>query len=380
MEQHLNRGILRYFDFLPCEKQDEFFYIPPGNFDKYSGKELLEHALGALLYYPAIKPGVVKFIQTNEHLKSIVFCLEDAIGDNQVAMAQKTLLAQLKELRQLYSSAEIANLPLMFIRVRTPEHLHEIMHEFSDVLDLLTGFVFPKFDTKVAESYFRIFNSLKHNCISPLYVCPILEGPEIIERERRLDALIRLKEVLDENRESVLNVRLGVTDILGLYRMRRDVNYTIYDMSIIKDCIGEIVNFFCRCKSPYVVSGGVWEFFPDKETRAAYSAKELLQYPVFSKLIEEVRLDVINGLWGKTAIHPSQLFPIQSNYIVSYENYQDALDIISDQGSMHGASSSKFGNKMNEYKPHQYWAEKILTRARVFGVLKKDVSYEALFV
>lgn len=371
---------MRYFDFLDREKQDELFYIPPGDFDKFSKKELLEHALGALLYFPANKEGLVKFIQSNVNLKSIVFCLEDSIGDNQVAQAQKTLLVQLKELKKMHSAAEIAFLPLLFIRVRSPEHLREVIQEFAEIHDLLTGFIFPKFDSKVAESYFNSFNRLKNECVSPLYVCPTLEGSEIIGRESRLSSLKYLKGVLDENRQSILNIRLGATDFLGLFRMRRDVNYTIYDISIMKDCIGDIVNFFCRRETPYVVSGGVWEFFPDKNTREQSSGLELLKHPAQSKLIEEVRLDMINGLWGKTAIHPSQLFPIQVNYIVSYEDYQDAIDVVCEQGSLHGASSSKFANKMNEYKPHKYWADKVLTRARIFGVLKKDKTYESLFI
>jgi len=369
---------LRYFDFLNKEKQDEIFYIPPGDFDKYSEKDLLEHALGALLYFPAIKEGLVEFIRTNINLKSIVFCLEDAIGDNQVAQAQKTLLNQLKHLRELYTTAKLKFLPLMFIRVRSPQHLNEIIHEFHDVHDMLTGFVFPKFDTKVADSYFKIFNRFKEQSKNSIYACPTLEGPEIIEREKRLVSLSYLKDVLDDNYESILNIRLGATDFLGLYRLRRDVNFTIYDISIMKDCIGDIVNFFCRRDAPYVVSGGVWEFFPDRQLREKVSASELLEHPAQKKLVEEVQLDLINGLWGKTAIHPSQLLPIQANQIVTFESYMDALDVISEQGSLNGVMGSKFSNKMNEYKPHQYWADKVMKRARVFGVLNKNVGYESI--
>ena len=370
---------MRYFDFLDRDKINRSFFISPGDFDKYTEKDLLEHALGALLYFPATRTDLVKFIQTNSDLKSIVFCLEDAIGDNVVSQAQKNLLLQLKELNELYSTSNITFLPLMFIRVRSPEHLHEVINEFGEVIELLTGFVFPKFDTKVAESYFQIFNRLKDNISTPIYACPILEGAEIIEREKRLASLKYLREVLDNNQDSVLNIRIGATDLLGLYRLRREVNFTIYEISIMKDCIGDIVNFFCRKESPYVVSGGVWEFFPEAKLRNNLTPEELLNHPTQKKMVEEVQLDMINGLWGKTAIHPSQLFPIQANYIISYENYQDALDIVSDQCSLHGATNSKFSNKMNEYKPHRYWANKILTRARIYGVFNQDINYESLF-
>ncbi|TKG92290.1 citrate lyase subunit beta [Puteibacter caeruleilacunae] len=370
---------MRYFDYLSREETKEVFYIPPGDFDKYSEKGLLEHALGALLYYPATRGGLIKFIQSNVNIKAIVFCLEDAIGDNQVAMAQKKLLSQLKELRQLCDSEVITNLPLLFIRVRSPEHLQEIGCEFAEILDLITGFIFPKFDTKVADLYFSNFKNIRQGCSTPLYACPILEGSEIIEREQRIVSLQKLKKVFDNNREDILNIRIGLTDLLGLYRMRRNVNHTIYDVLIMKDFIGDIVNFFCRNEASYVVSGGVWEFFPEKEFRKSNNALELLKHPSQKKLLEEVRLDMVNGLWGKTAIHPSQLVPIQSNHVISYEDYQDALAIISDQGFLHGVLSSQFANKMNEYKPHQYWAEKVLKRARLFGVFNEDQSYESLF-
>lgn len=371
---------MRYFNFISSQHQEEIFHIPPGNFDKYTPKDLLQHALGALLYFPAIKPGIANFIQSNISITSIVFCLEDAIGDNQVAQAQKQLLAQLKELKILNLSGELPYLPLLFIRVRTPEHLKEIGIEYQEVLSMITGFVFPKFGIDTAESYFSQFNKIKKQVKSPLYALPTLEGLDVIEREKRVETLTFLKEVLDQNYDSVLNLRIGATDFLGLYRLRRNVNFTIYDISIIKDCIGDIVNFFSRLESPYVISGGVWEFFPDRETRERKSTKALLSHPAQSKLIEEVQLDLVNGLWGKTAIHPSQLFPIQSNYAIIYEDYLDAMDIIADQGSIHGASGSKLNNKMNEYKPHQHWANKILTRARIFGVLKKHKNYESLFV
>ncbi len=370
---------MRYFDFLNKEKTERIFYIPPGNFDKFTEKELLEHTLGALLYFPATKDGLVKFVQTNTDLKSIVFCLEDAIGDNEVSSAQKKLLLQLLELKELYSSSNSTSLPLMFIRVRSPEHLREVGQEFEDIMEMLTGFVFPKFDTKVADSYFQIFNRIKENYSTPLYVCPILEGPEIMEREKRLTTLQHIYSVLNQNKDSVLNIRMGSTDFLGLYQLRRDLDFTIYEISLMKDCIGDIVNFFCRREAPYVVSGGVWEFFPDTEVRKKLAPLELLEHPTQKKLLEEVKLDMINGLWGKTAIHPSQLLPIQSNYIIGYEDYHDALDIVSDQCSVHGAKNSKFSNKMNEYKPHRYWANKILTRARIYGVFNQGINYESLF-
>ena len=36
-------------------------------------------------------------------------------------------------------------------------------------------------------------------------------------------------------------------------------------------------------------------------------------------------------------------------------------------------------NKMNEIGPHRRWAERLVMRARAYGVIEKESSYLALF-
>ncbi len=40
--------------------------------------------------------------------------------------------------------------------------------------------------------------------------------------------------------------------------------------------------------------------------------------------------------------------------------------------------ASAYRNKMNEAGPHRAWAERVLLRARAFGVAREDVSYAHL--
>ncbi|MFB8733061.1 HpcH/HpaI aldolase/citrate lyase family protein [Bacillus sp. SL00103] len=66
-----------------------------------------------------------------------------------------------------------------------------------------------------------------------------------------------------------------------------------------------------------------------------------------------------NGIHGKTVIHPTHLKPVQSMYVVTKEEYMDALNILEHADGTVGVMKSTFSNKMNETKPHYRWAEHI---------------------
>lgn len=97
-------------------------------------------------------------------------------------------------------------------------------------------------------------------------------------------------------------------------------------------------------------------------------------------LIREVLLDQENGLFGKTIIHPTHLKVVQSLYVVSYEEYTDALTIISNANGDLGVVKSDYENKMNEIKPHLSWARKILIRAQIYGVYHAQNSYRNILI
>jgi hypothetical protein len=44
-----------------------------------------------------------------------------------------------------------------------------------------------------------------------------------------------------------------------------------------------------------------------------------------------------------------------------------------------GVIKSASGNKMNEIGPHRRWAEKIVMRARAYGVIRNEGCYTELF-
>ena len=205
-------------------------------------KNILQYMVGGLLYMPAFQKNIVDKI-TNcsiDCLTSIAFCLEDSIRDEALPEAEDTLIDILQELNFLYKNSPFRrnllngkNLPLIFIRVRSPKHLQSVHNKLSDLTNIVTGYIFPKFDLNNAENYAAIIYDINRNREQPLYIMPILETEMIADITTRNDSLIRIKRVLDIIKDYVLNVRVGVNDLSNLYGLRRDINHTVYDIGVV---------------------------------------------------------------------------------------------------------------------------------------------------
>lgn len=392
---------MRYFNYLTKEDKDAIFFKAPEPFDKETPRAILAYALGATLYMPGTRESIAEDIisQKNTGLTSTVFCLEDSIGDSEVPFAEENLTTQVKRIYKASNNQEIesVDLPLIFIRVRTPEQILRLMERMGDSAKIITGFIFPKF-TSASYKYFEVIKSLNDQSTGPFYGMPIIESPEVIYRESRMHELMETKRLLDSYQDLVLNVRIGATDFSGLYGIRRGPDVTIYDITVIRDCIADIINIFGRVESDYVISGPVWEYFsnggrvlkpqlrksPFEEfhgTNGSNGTKirsQLLNKYV-DGLIREVIVDRENGIVGKTIIHPSHIIPVQSLYIVGHEEYLDALSILENSNGQKGVLKSHYTNKMNEIKPHHNWAHKIILRAKNYGVFHEQHNFISLF-
>jgi len=211
-------------------------------------------------------------------------------------------------------------------------------------------------------------------------------------RESRDSALRTLRQILAADRDLVLCLRLGATDLCGLYGIRRDRDLTIYHVQIVADLIGDVVNHLGRLDGTgFPISGPVWEYFeghgrilrprlrssPFEQLRADKVRDRLLQADL-DGLISEIVLDRSNGLTGKTVIHPSHVPVVHAMSAVPHEEFVDATDVLASgdlpSGSAGGVRASEYRNKMNEFRPHRLWAEQIMVRAGVFGVLAGGVS------
>ena len=165
---------------------------------------------------------------------------------------------------------------------------------------------------------------------------------------------------------------------------------TIYDIITVADCLLDVLNTFTR-HNDYVVSGPVWEYFSSNWSNRYQKKFEPLEHkhksvktiihnesiidPSIDGLIRETLLDIANGFTGKTSIHPSHIRYINALQAVTREEYEDACQILDTSG---GVIKSKKSNKMNEIKPHTNWANRILMRARAYGVLENESDFFAL--
>jgi citrate lyase beta subunit len=379
---------MKHYYYLGKEKRKEIFYKAPQRVNVLE-KETLSLALGALLYMPANKKNWADDVINGKHegLTSMVLDLEDALKDSDIEEGVQVIIEGFKDMEKNRSE-----IPFIFIRVRYYEQMELIVKELGKKVNYLTGFILPKFDTRVALIALSELRRINSEYNLHLYGMPILESSHIMYKEMRIPELLKLKEIVDVYKDIVLNIRVGATDFTSLFGIRRTVDNTVYDMSVIRDCLVDIVNIFGRAEDGYVISGPVWEFFEGKnrilkpqlrehlfEARDKSDGRDLefrkyLINEYVDGLIKEILMDKINGFNGKTIIHPSHIKPVNSLLAVSYEEYVDAKAVVEGEDSS-GVLKSEFSNKMNEVKPHLNWANKIMNRSKIYGVLNKDRSF-----
>ncbi|UUV23802.1 MULTISPECIES: HpcH/HpaI aldolase/citrate lyase family protein [Lysinibacillus] len=375
---------------------ETIFYKKPQPFTKWETSEILSYALGATLYMPASMPTIVSLIRSQKYkeLTSLVIDLEDAVGDAELVDCEAKLIEDISELYALYQQKQLLlqELPLLFIRVRHVEQFQKLTTVLGKKQEILTGYVFPKFTAEEGARYFELLEQtiLENDLI--LYGMPILESREVLYKESRMEALLDIKAVLHQYKARVLNVRIGATDFCGIYGIRRRMDSTIYDISVIRDCVADIVNILGREEDGFIISGPVWEYFNNQRVlkpalrvtpfseKGALDTRKALLDDCLDGLMKEVLMDKQNGIVGKTIIHPSHIRVVHALYAISYEEYLDALSIIENNDGQKGVMKSHYANKMNEIKPHMRWAQRILKQAHVYGVYHESVDFASLLL
>ncbi len=376
---------MRHFRHLSASDTTTLFERPPERLHRDSGPELLSVALGATLYMPADRPSLAADIakQAAAGVTSVVACLEDAIADEQVSYAEDNLVDALRILHD-----EQAGMPLMFVRVRSPEQIPALVRRFGRSVAVLDGFVLPKFTAGTATDYLRALDEADRVAGTSLLAMPVIESGAVLYAETRVHELTRLRAVLHRDRHRILAVRIGATDLCALYGLRRSPDLSIYDIKVVADLIADVVNVLGRADGTgFTVSGPVWEYYSGHERifkpqlrRSPFdehNEPELrgrLVSRAIDGLIREVQLDQANGLTGKTTIHPTHVAVVNALSVVSSEEHRDATDVLT-AGSRSGVMASGRRNKMNEIRPHTAWAHRTVQRGRVFGVAADDVSF-----
>ncbi|MFE2973793.1 HpcH/HpaI aldolase/citrate lyase family protein [Streptomyces sp. NPDC059258] len=398
---------MRHFGHISPTAREGLFFREPRAFTAESPARMLSVALGATLYSPATRPSLADDVlkQAARGVVSMVLCLEDSIDDAEVTDAEANLIRQFAALtaRDAASGpagrstgdatgtadAAGADIPLLFIRVREPAQITDLVRRLGDSVRMLSGFVLPKFTEERGRHFLEALAEAETACGRRLFAMPVLESPELLHLETRGDILQGIARSVDKYRDRVLALRLGVTDFCSAYGLRRAPDMTAYDVHIVASVIADVVNVLGRADGTgFTITGPVWEYFRRQERmfkpqlrRSPFlegSAEELRTALIehdLDGLLREIELDRANGLLGKTCIHPSHVAPVHALSVVSHEEFTDAQDILSPERGGGGVLRSAYTNKMNEVKPHRAWAERTLQRAEVFGVAREDVGF-----
>ncbi|MET9961613.1 HpcH/HpaI aldolase/citrate lyase family protein [Streptomyces sp. NPDC006326] len=381
---------MRHFGHISPAVRKDLFHQEPAEFTAASPARILAAALGATLYSPATRPHLAADVhkQAGRGVVSMVLCLEDSISDAEVAGAEQNLVRQFAALDA--DAGEGRELPLLFVRVRTPEQIPDLVDRLGASARRLAGFVFPKFTEHGGTAFLdALAQAEQHSGQHRLYAMPVLETPDLLHLETRVEALAGISRTVNRHRDRVLALRLGVTDFCSVYGLRRTPDMTAYDVQIVAGVIADVVNVLSRADGTgFTVTGPVWEYFrhqqrlfkpqlrrsPFLEEGAEELRTALIEHDL-DGLLREVELDRANGLLGKTCIHPAHVTPVHALSVVSHEEFSDAQDILRPERGGGGVMRSAYTNKMNEVKPHRAWAERTMLRAEVFGVAKEEVGF-----
>ncbi|MFG2875880.1 HpcH/HpaI aldolase/citrate lyase family protein [Streptomyces sp. NPDC048337] len=381
---------MRHFGHISPTVRKDLFHQEPAEFTGSSPSRTLAAALGATLYSPATRPHLAADVrkQAGRGVVSMVLCLEDSISDADVVGAEENLVRQFAELDA--EGPDASELPLLFIRVRTPEQIPDLVRRLGGSVRRLAGFVLPKFNEGSGSGFLEAVAGAEAAAgLARLYAMPVLETPDLLHLETRATALAGIFRTVDSHRERVLVLRLGVTDFCSAYGLRRTPDMTAYDVKIVAGVIADVVNVLSRADGTgFTVTGPVWEYFRSQQRlfkpqlrRSPFLAEgveelrtALIEHDL-DGLLREIELDRANGLLGKTCIHPAHVTPVHALSVVSHEEFCDAQDILRPERGGGGVMRSAYTNKMNEVKPHRAWAERTMLRAEVFGVAKEEVGF-----
>lgn len=295
------------------------------------------YALGATMYCPATHTDLyaVASGQKYPNCRSVVICLEDAITEHEVEFALKNLSKLLTMFAQ-FGMPEKA--PFLFIR---PRHIQmtQVLSEWKNI-GLVCGFVLPKFSLASFEQWKQVVPA-------GLQMMPTLETAEFFD----FGYIREFRQALQQDQSSILALRIGGNDLLSCLKLRRPKHLTIYEtplLNLINQLVGQLTPY------GFMLTAPVYEH---------YSNLGLLR--------QELDRDVLSGLVGKTAIHPSQIDVIHAAFQVDHADYVEAQQIVQQDAKAVFASRGS----MVEPATHKQWAIQILERSQYYGVSQAEPTF-----
>ena len=286
-------------------------------------------ALGATLYVPSTHKDLLAIANGDKlaHLRSVIFCTEDAVAERDLSYALFNLSLALQTMAEQSDT-------LRFVRVRNVDVLARVLT--MPGAHKLTGFVLPKTTRHNFASYFHLVRHTEH------LLMPTLETLEVFDDDEMKQLCRCLIE--PQVRARILALRIGGNDLLALLGMRRPATGTIYQTAL-GQVIGRLVTTFRP--HGFQLTAPVFEH---------------LSRP--ASLDAEVAQDLAHGLVGKTAIHPDQVAQIEHHYKVAQSDLELALRIIDPDSP----AVFRMQESMCEVATHSNWARQIIEQARQFGI------------
>jgi citrate lyase beta subunit len=294
--------------------------------------------LGASLYTPATRSDLAEMGNGDKQHggvrdvspHSLIYCLEDGVRPADVPLALARLAEALPQLRPEAG-------PLRFVRVRDPRTLEQVLA--MPGADKLSGFVLPKSTRRSLKDYMGLLPD-------GVPVMPTLETREVFS-QRQMESLRDF--LLDSGlHRRIITLRLGGNDLMQLLSLRRVPGQTIHEGPLshtVQMLVGTFLPWGFSLSSP------VYEVFSDPAT-----------------LRRELRQDVERGLMGKTIIHPTQIQVVADAYRVEPQQLEQARAILEpDAGAVFALDGA-----MCEPTTHRGWAERMLRRAQMYGVLDEE--------
>jgi citrate lyase beta subunit len=295
----------------------------------------LLHHLGATLYVPGTHPDLLAIANGHKlsHVRSFIFCTEDAIAEQELELALHKLAHALQHMPAQSRS-------LRFVRVRNTAIMARILA--MPGVEKLSGFVLPKATRHNFAAYFALIQATNFMLMPTLETAEVFDDDEMKQFRRLLEA--------PEVRQHILALRIGGNDLLALLGMRRPRNLTLY-RTPLGPLIGRLVTTFRP-----------WGFG--------------LTAPVFEQLNnpalldQEVQEDLAHGMVGKTAIHPDQVSLIERHYQVGQHDVEMAQQIV----YQNNPAVFQMQGTMCEVATHSDWARTVLSQAQIFGTKTADLG------
>ncbi|WP_086931069.1 HpcH/HpaI aldolase/citrate lyase family protein [Agarilytica rhodophyticola] len=289
--------------------------------------------LGATLYTPCTHGKLSSLLEEGpSNVRSRVFCLEDAVREDELSIALNNLKQSLKTCAD--NPRQFSKVK-KFIRPRNPLVLSEIL--CYENIEQVDGFVLPKFDLNTAHLYKKV---IEERCGERFSYMPTLETAQAFDK----NAMQKLSRILKSWGDSAICLRIGGNDLMSLLGIKRMRGMTIYETPL-RTVIDQLIITFRP--EGYELSSPVFDIIDDADT-----------------LKKEVEMDIAYGFYAKTAIHPRQIGIIENAFLEFTEQHCDQVEKVLDARSRAVFSTN---GQMMETTCHKGWAKRASRLAKKYN-------------